>query len=83
MVTAVGEKTAENGCANDTPSMQREPPAFRSEAELEAAIAAAYQRLINAPTWEEKLERWREMVKLIDQRTPARVRFMERMRGLA
>ena len=54
-----------------------------SEAELEAAIAAAYQRLINAPTWEEKLERWREMVKLIDQRTPARVRFMERTRGLA
>lgn len=58
------------GLGNKAAPTEREPQSFRSEAELEAAIAAAYQRLITAPTWEEKLERWREMVRLLDKRTP-------------
>lgn len=54
----------------------------RDEEELERAISAAHDRLISAPDWNDKLTHWREMVRLIDQRTPARVRFMERMAGL-
>lgn len=54
-----------------------------SEAELEAAIEAARARLCAVPTREEKMAAWREMCRLIDQRTPARWRFMARMRGLS
>lgn len=54
-----------------------------TESQLEAAISAAKDRMCAAPTREGKLEHWREMVRLIDQRTPHRVRFMQRMRGLA
>jgi hypothetical protein len=53
-----------------------------SEAELETAISAAMNRMCAAPTREGKLAEWREMCRLIDQRTPARRRFMERIQGL-
>jgi hypothetical protein len=58
------------------------PPPL-TEAQLELAIAAAMQRLCKAPERAEKMRHWREMVRLIDQRTPHRRRFMERMRGIA
>lgn len=56
---------------------------FGSEAALETAIEAAKQRMCAAPTRPEKMAAWREMVRLIDRRTPSRIRFMARMRGLA
>ena len=59
------------------------PPPSLSEALLETAIEVARQRLCEAPTRAEKLDAWREMCRLIDQRTPGRRRFMERMQGLA
>lgn len=52
------------------------------EQELEQLIEAAKQRMCEAPARAEKLRHWREMVRLMDQRTPHRVRFMERVRGL-
>jgi hypothetical protein len=64
------------------PQTQCAQPEFRSETDLELAIAAAMQRLCDAPERAEKMRHWREMVRLIDQRTPHRVRFMERMAGL-
>lgn len=56
---------------------------FRSDAELECAIAAAKDRMCAAPEREQKLTHWREMCRLIDQRSIHQVRFMERMRGIA
>lgn len=53
-----------------------------SEAQLEAAISAAMARMCAAPERADKMRHWREMCRLIDQRTPARRRFMERTRGL-
>lgn len=50
---------------------------------LEQQIEAAKQRMCAAPERDEKLRHWREMCRLIDQRTPSRVRFMERIRSLA
>lgn len=52
------------------------------EAQLEVAIEAAKQRLCAAPDYDEKLLHWREMVRLIDQRSPQRRQFMARVRGL-
>lgn len=49
------------------------------EASLELAISAAYAALIAAPSWEEKLERWREWVRLLDQRSVSRQRFLARL----
>lgn len=46
------------------------PAAPISNVELEAAIAYARACLYAAPTWDEKLVRWREWVRLIDQRFP-------------
>lgn len=60
----------------------RAPQSFGSESDLETAIEAAMQRMCDAPTRPEKMAAWREMCRLIDQRTPSRQRFMERMRGL-
>lgn len=54
-----------------------------SESQLEAAISAAKERMCAAPDRTLKMQYWREMCALIDQRTPHRVRFMERVRGLA
>jgi len=56
---------------------------YTSEADLELAISAAMQRMCAAPDRTLKMQYWREMCGLIDQRTPGRRRFMERMRGLA
>lgn len=53
-----------------------------AEEQLELAISAASARMCSAPTRDGKLIAWRELVQLIDQRSPSRVRFMERMRGL-
>lgn len=81
--SAVGDFSAEIPQAKTSAPTQRTPQKFGSEAELEAAISAAMARMCDAPTREEKLREWREMCALIDQRTPARVRFMERTRGIA
>lgn len=61
----------------------RTAESFGSEAALETAIEAAKQRMCAAPSRPEKMAAWREMCRLIDQRTPSRMRFMERVRGLA
>lgn len=53
-----------------------------SEAQLEQLIEAAKQRMCAAADWNDKRKHWSEMVRLIDQRSPSRVRFMERMAGL-
>lgn len=76
-VEAVDNTTA----TSNAPSARFVPPHV-SEVLLETAIEVAKQRLCEAPTRAEKLDAWREMCRLIDQRTPARVRFMERMAGL-
>lgn len=49
---------------------------------LELAISAASDRMCAAEDRALKLQYWREMCRLIDQRTPARRRFMARLRGL-
>lgn len=54
-----------------------------AEEQLELDIEAAKQRMCEAPARADKLVHWREMVRLIDQRTPHRRRFMARMAGLA
>lgn len=54
-----------------------------NESQLEIAIEAAKQRMCAAPARQDKLTHWREMCRLMEQRTPHRVRFMSRMRGLA
>lgn len=54
-----------------------------SETQLEAEIEAAKRRMCAAPDRAGKLAEWREMCRLIDQRTPHRVRFMARVQGLA
>lgn len=79
----VGNSCAVNGLGNSSALTQRAAEPFRSETELEAEIRAAYESLCAAPEWDEKLRHWREMVRLIDLRTPSRRRFMERMQGLA
>jgi hypothetical protein len=65
------------------PQTQRSCSEFSSEEQLEQKIEAAKQQMCSAPEREEKLRHWREMCRLIDLRTPARVRFMERVAGLA
>lgn len=57
-------------------------PYTSAEELLEREIEAAMQRMCAAPSREDKLTHWREMCRLMDQRTPSRRRFMERMRGL-
>ena len=56
--------------------------ACNSDAQLELAIAYARDCLYAAPTWDEKLVRWREWVRLIDQRSPSRARFLQRLEGM-
>jgi hypothetical protein len=57
---------------------------FRAaEEQLELAIEAARERMCAAPDRTLKMQYWREMCRLIDQRTPERRRFMERTQGLA
>jgi hypothetical protein len=79
----VGNFAAVEALGNIPASSQRPEPQFRSEAELEAAIEAAKQRMCEAPEREGKLRYWREMCRLIDKRSIHYVRFLERMRGLA
>lgn len=60
----------------------RNSTVITAEEQLEQLIESAKQRMCEAPERSEKLRHWREMVRLIDQRSPSRVRFMERMAGL-
>lgn len=53
-----------------------------ADAALEREIEAAKERMCAATTREEKLTHWREMVRLIDQRTPEQVKALEAQRGL-
>lgn len=73
--------------ANPAISPLRSPAVCNSYASdetlLEQQIEAAKQRMCAAPARDDKLAHWREMCRLMEQRTPHRVRFMERMRGLA
>jgi hypothetical protein len=55
---------------------------YVSEEQLEQQIEAAKQRMCDAPDRDGKMREWREMCRLIDQRTPERRRFMARVRGL-
>ena len=80
--SGVGVSCATVDTVNTSAPTQREPQPFRSEEELETAIEAAKQRMCAAPERDEKLRHWREMCRLIDQRSPHRIRFMERMAGL-
>lgn len=77
-----GTFCAVNALGNTPAPTQRPVFQFGSEAELETAIEAAKQRMCEAPARTDKLVHWREMCRLIDQRTPHRRRFMERMAGL-
>jgi hypothetical protein len=70
-------------CSASAPSDCKNAAVGHSEQQLELAIAAAMARLCAAPTRAEKLREWREMCRLIDQRTHARQRFMARVQGLA
>lgn len=79
---AAGNSCAVNTLGDIPAQTQRTATDFRSEAELEAAIKAASDRMCVAPTREGKMREWREMCALIDQRTPSRRRFMERTQGL-
>jgi hypothetical protein len=54
-----------------------------SEPQLEAQIEAAMQRMCTVSDRAEKMRHWRELCRLIDERTPERRRFMARTRGLA
>lgn len=80
--SAVGKSDSVEAVDNTTAGTQRAHEPFRSESQLEAEIEAAKQRMCAAPERDEKLTHWREMVRLIDQRSPHRVRFMERIAGL-
>lgn len=79
---AAGKSCSVNALGNTSATIERAPEPFRSEDQLEADIQATYERLCSAPEWDEKPRHWREMVRLIDLRTPSRRRFMERMQGL-
>jgi hypothetical protein len=52
------------------------------EQQLERDIDAAMARMCAAPDRTLKMQYWREMCGLIDQRTPSRRRFMARIAGL-
>lgn len=83
--TAVRNSCAVNALGNTSGSNERPATKFGSpcsEEELEAHIEAAKQRMCEAPDRTLKMQYWREMCRLIDQRTPARRRFMERVAGL-
>jgi len=54
----------------------------QSAANLEKSIEDAYQRMLAAPDIEKALIFFREVAALIRQRTPARIREMERERRL-
>jgi hypothetical protein len=66
---------ASTDCTNST--------VIDAEEQLERQIEAARQRMCAAPDRTLKMQYWREMCGLIDQRTPSRRRFMERVQGLA
>jgi hypothetical protein len=80
--TDVGNFCAALDVVNTTASTKQSAREFRSETDLEHAIKAASDRMLAAPDRDAKMQHWREMCRLIDQRTPHRVRFMERMRSL-
>jgi hypothetical protein len=73
---------AVNGLGNSPGSTQCAPDSFRSDAELEIAIEKATEALGAAQGRTAKLAAWRELVKLIDQRSPLQVFAMERQKGL-
>lgn len=70
-----------HGTAGD-PRIPRAATHTLTEELLEAAIVVASARMCAAPTRAEKLEAWRELCVLIDQRTPSRRRFNARMREI-
>jgi hypothetical protein len=80
--TGVGKRCVAVDLVNTAASTKSPASEFRSETDLEAAIKAASDRMCAAPDREGKMQHWREMCRLIDLRTPHRVRFMERMRAI-
>lgn len=80
--TTVGNYCAVNPLVNTSGSSERAQIKFSSEEELERHIEAAKERMCAVEDRSEKMRHWREMCRLIDLRTPARRRFMERVAGL-
>jgi hypothetical protein len=50
--------------------------------ELERQIDSAYRRMVNAVMADDSTKAWHEMVELIRQRSPGRIKQMERERRL-
>lgn len=65
------------------PENGRPVPETKNAAELEAAIDIAFSRVIGAPDFASAMAPSKEMAALIAQRTAARVKTMEKARGLA
>jgi hypothetical protein len=77
--TDVGNFCAALDVVNTTTSTKQSAREFRSETDLEHAIEAAKQRMCAATDWDEKLVRWREWVRLMDQRSIHMQRFLKRL----
>lgn len=82
MSAPVGNLYAANSTGGNSPSAQRAAEKFSSESELETAISAAADVIARAPTREERIAACTVLSALHAQRSPGRVRFMERVRGL-
>jgi hypothetical protein len=54
----------------------------RDDHELERQIDAAYRRMVNAVMADDSRKAWDEMVGLVRQRSPDRIKQMERERRL-
>ena len=80
--SAVGDFSAKTDAGNSPAHAQRERQEFSSDAELEIAIDKATEALGAAVGRKAKLAAWRELVRLIDQRSPLQVFAMERQKGL-
>jgi hypothetical protein len=80
--TQVGNCCAVETVDNTTAATKRTQPEFSSDAELEIAIDKASEKLVAAQGRPAKLAAWRELVRLIDQRSPLQVFAMEREKGL-
>jgi hypothetical protein len=65
-------------------NVQRAPQqAQLTDAQLENAIANAYQLLVGAPQKRRKIVAWRQLRRLIQSRSPNAVARLEAKRGLA
>lgn len=82
MVAITGNSCAVEVSGDNAAATERGTREFGSDAELEIAIAEASDKLGDAQGRPAKLAAWRELVRLIDQRSPLQVFAMEREKGL-